>query len=138
MFKISYIIGLVVLLILVSLSYILILNQHRKNRALQANGDDTYYAIDIKISIIIGSQLVTWLSYMATAIYFSWVSDSGVPDSVTEVFATVVVPINSLLNPIFYSEDYKRIEAKLRKLKLQFSRRDTNTVDNIEMAEFSE
>ena len=42
---------------------------------------------------------------MVTANYFS--GGSSAPEYVFEVFALFVMPINSLLNPIFYSGMYK-------------------------------
>ena len=62
--------------------------------------------LTIKVIFIIGSQLISWISLLVAAAYFTWLSNDGVPDFVFEVFATVIIPINSLLNPIFYSDMY--------------------------------
>ena len=44
---------------------------------------------------------------MITANYFFGADESSAPEYVFEVFALFVMPINSLLNPIFYSGMYK-------------------------------
>ena len=59
----------------------------------------------VKILLIIGTQLISWISFIGATIYYDL--NEGVPDLIFEIFATVVIPINSVLNPIFYSEIYK-------------------------------
>ena len=65
-------------------------------------------SLALKVSLMIGTQLASWLSFILAAVYFQIVSDSP-PSLLFEVLALVVLPINSILNPIFYSELYKNI-----------------------------
>lgn len=63
----------------------------------------------VKVSCIIGSQLVVWLTVTGMMVYFSITATH--PDSlVFEMMACIVIPINSFLNPIFYSSLFKKIE----------------------------
>ena len=93
------------LLIAVSISYVMIVVKQRSSRKCraQATGSNN---LTFKVIFIIGSQLLSWISLLVAAAYFTWLSNDGVPDFVFEVFATVIIPINSILNPIFYSDMY--------------------------------
>ena len=59
--------------------------------------------------LLIGSQAVARLSYIITVLYYSWINTAAPPGVVYEVFSLVVLPSNSLLNPIFYSTIYRSI-----------------------------
>ena len=107
-YKVGYCTVISVLLAVVSVSYIVIVVKHNKSAAIvQNNQDEADQNRDllIKVCLMIGSQLVSWVSLMVTANYFS--GGSSAPEYVFEVFALFVMPINSLLNPIFYSGMYK-------------------------------
>ena len=114
-YKISYIITLVMLVTLVLVSYVLILKEGLKSRVVRPDENSAQArSMSIKICFIIGSQLIAWVSYILAAIYFSWIEKTGVSGSFVELFALVILPSNSLLNPIFYSDDYKKIEQSLK------------------------
>lgn len=104
-YKISYICTIGALLITVSTSYVLIVLKDRKFRGIRAQANDSS-KLTMKIISIVGTQLISWISLVGATIYFTWISSDGVPDMVFETFATIIIPINSLLNPIFYSELY--------------------------------
>ena len=122
-YKISYITTLVVLVFLVSTAYIMILTREKKSRLIRAGanpGSPAQWGLSLKISLIIVSQLITWASYIVAAVYFSF--KVGVPDSFVEAFATIVVPSNSLLNPIFYSDDFRKIGGVFKGIRRKWDK----------------
>lgn len=109
-YKIGYCTVISVLLAVVSVSYIVIVVKQNKSAAIVQNNQGDHQQnkdLLIKVSLMIGSQLVSWVSLMITANYFFGADESSAPEYVFEVFALFVMPINSLLNPIFYSGMYK-------------------------------
>ena len=74
-----------------------------------------------KVSLMIGSQLASWLTFIGTAVYFQKVTEAP-PPQLFEVIALVVLPMNSALNPIFYSELYKTIHKVIIKRLSNFTR----------------
>ena len=114
-YKIAYILLLGCILTLVSISYILIVLESRKGQAIrQGPGPDQYTRLTIKVSLIIASQLLCWISLMVVTTYFA-VTDSAANDTFFEVFAILIIPGNSFLNPILYSNLYSSGVAKLKK-----------------------
>ena len=82
--------------------------------AIRNGGNNTQqWRLAVKISVIIGTQLATWLSYIALTIYYSWFSETGVPHLLMEVFVTIILPLNSLINPVVYSDLYTVIEQRV-------------------------
>ena len=73
--------------------------------------DDKMTELTVKVALMIGSQLACWIPFILTVIYFQYLTTNAVSPMVFEIFALVVIPINSFLNPVFYSELYKK--AKL-------------------------
>ena len=104
-YKYGYCITITLLLAAVSTSYCLILHKERKTRNNVGNDVGINREMTVKILLIIGTQLISWISFIGATIYYDL--NEGVPDLIFEIFATVVIPINSVLNPIFYSEIYK-------------------------------
>ena len=114
-YKIAYILLLGCILTLVSISYILIVLESRKGQAIrQGPGPDQYTRLTIKVSLIIASQLLCWISLMVVTTYFA-VTDSAANVTFFEVFAILIIPGNSFLNPILYSNLYSSGVAKLKK-----------------------
>lgn len=72
--------------------------------------DDQMTALTIKVALMIGTQLVCWIPFILTVIYFQYLTTKSVSSMVFEMFALVVIPINSFLNPVFYSELYKKVK----------------------------
>jgi len=116
-YKLSYLIIVSLLLVIVTLTYLIILRKQLESRrevgdiggGIRQNAAAPSLAL--KISLMIGTQLASWLSFIGAAVYFQIVSDSP-PPVLFEVLALVVLPINSILNPIFYSELYKNIYSR--------------------------
>ena len=114
-YKLSYLIILSLLLVIVTLTYLIIVRKQLESRREVGdigggmNGQNAAApSLALKVSLMIGTQLASWLSFIGAAVYFQIVSDSP-PSLLFEVLALVVLPINSILNPIFYSELYKNI-----------------------------
>ena len=74
--------------------------------------DDKMTELTVKVALMIGSQLVCWIPFILTVIYFQYLTTKAVSPMVFEIFALVVIPINSFLNPVFYSELYKKIKLR--------------------------
>ena len=128
LYKVFYCIAVSILLIAISGAYIIItIKAKRSRRQVGPDNNDNTTQLALKVSLMIISQLVSWVSFMAAVIHFSWVSNSPPPAKTFEIFALVVIPINSLLNPIFYSGLYKRMTSLLWRVweKLTYS------VDNV-------
>ena len=47
--------------------------------------------------------MIAWIPFIGTVIYCTRTSDQSSPKVVSEILASIAIPINSLLNPIFYS-----------------------------------
>ena len=127
-YKISYLCTLCVFLLMVSISYILILVIEKQSRRVRNNDGEDGRKMRIKVCLIVGAQLMTWISLILVAIYFTWFSKSGISDSIIEVFVLVIMPSNSLLNPIFYSDIYYSIEKNLQKVCNILSKTATKTI----------
>lgn len=124
-YKVIYTSCILLLLAAVSVSYILIviyaLNSSRavQNGAnIQPPNNDK--DLGVKVMLMIGSQLFCWLT-VTTLIVINGLSETSRPtDLVYELTAIVFLPLNSLLNPIFYSSLYKLglvwIKQRLAKL----------------------
>ena len=120
-YKHVYFAVIFMLLVILSITYIAIILEKLslQRRLAQAGGnrpaDQNISSLGIKVVLMIGSQTVSWVSFIATAIYHQSVGE--IPGSATfEIFALLVIPINSLLNPIFYSKLYSRFAALLLKV----------------------
>ena len=114
-YKIFYCTILLVLLVIVSLAYIkIVLKQRSSAQATNSHADGTISAaLTLKVALMIGSQLACWIPLIITVWYFQYLSLSHASPMVFEAFALVVMPINSFLNPVFYSELYKKVIESL-------------------------
>ena len=121
MYKLLYCIALTLLLVTVLVTYVLIVMKNRKSQARvaavqgQGAGNQENQEVNpstslaLKVVLMIGSQLSTWIPFIVTTIYFQYFTQNPAPPFVFEVFALVVTPLNSFLNPVFYSDFYKRV-----------------------------
>ena len=109
-YKITYCVIVGVLLGALTISYASILITSFLSSHSSGSNDNEYVGkLALKLSLLIGSQAVAWLSYIITVLYYSWINPAAPPGVVYEVFSLVVLPSNSLLNPIFYSTIYRSI-----------------------------
>ena len=120
MYKILYCTVLLLLLTIVSFAYIkIVLKQRNSSRAINphvgtADGQDSVTTtLTLKVALMIASQLVSWIPFILTVLYFQYLTKKPVSPLVFEVFALVAIPINSLLNPVFYSELYKKVLQRI-------------------------
>ena len=116
-YKLFYLAVLSLLLILVTFTYVVIVRKQilsQRNVGSIGNGANRQNArspsLAVKVSLMIGTQLASWLTYIGVAVFFH-VSKGSPSEEIFEVLALIALPINSLLNPIFYSELYKKINT---------------------------
>jgi hypothetical protein len=119
-YKLIYFTMLLTTVMTVSITYPIILckkiKSHRRLGKMGAAADqnrlDEISSMKVKIFLMIGTQLLSWLSFILVAGCYQFLHDD--PPSLTfEVFALVVIPVNSVLNPIFYSGLYTKIRKFL-------------------------
>ena len=110
-YKLAYCIVLSALLIAVSAAYVIIVCKAwgSKKDAGPHNNDSTS-KLALKVSLMIISQLASWVSFIITVVIFEF-TKMDPPVKIFEIFALVVIPINSLLNPVFYSGLYEAITS---------------------------
>ena len=145
-YKLFYLAVLSLLLFIVTFTYVVIVRKHllsqRKVGSI-GNGTNRQNAgapsLAVKVSLMIGTQLASWLTYIGLAVFFH-VSNKNPSEEIFEVLALIALPINSLLNPIFYSELYKRINTiasfQLRRLSRVLTKRlRRKNTDSIELGE---
>ena len=119
-YKISYLISIITLLLIISIVYILILRKVRqshneiRNMAGPENQRDNSPGVTTKVLLMIGTQLLSWIPFIGAVIYYTIYSES-VPKMVFEMNVLLVLPINSLLNPIFYSGLYRTLVKWIKK-----------------------
>ena len=114
-YKVTYCIIIFVIITAVTFTYLIILykkiQSNRELRQLGAaqnqNMDDEVSSMKTKIFFMIGTQLLSWMSYIISALYYQFSSDNP-PPMIFEIFSLIVIPVNSILNPIFYSGIYKK------------------------------
>jgi hypothetical protein len=112
-YKVGYCTVLTVLLAVLVITYAKIVQSKiaSRKRVMRAGGnvpDQSIASLGVKVFLMIGTQALSWVSFIATMIYFQF--DTGNPRPLFfEIFSLLVIPINSLLNPIFYSELYGKL-----------------------------
>ena len=102
---------IVLILVCLTISYVKIVQvflQSRRN-VNPAGNEGEEMKIKVKVALIIGIKLVSWLTIIGVMIYYH-VTGSNVPDSLFEITAICLVPANSLMNPIFNSEIFQSIK----------------------------
>ena len=113
-YKLLYCTTLLVLLSIVSTVYInIILKQRRSTKAIAdiagpKRNNSASAQLTLKVALMIGSQLLCWFPFILSVLYFQYVAKKPASPMVFEIFALMVGPINSFLNPVFYGELYKK------------------------------
>ena len=120
-YKIGYMACLILLIAVASISYVSIVlhayktsknaNQMAANSPPNSNDD-----LSIKVILLIGSQLVCWITVMILTIVYSSFNNLHAPQLLFELTAVVIFPMNSYLNPIFNSFMYKKILGETNKV----------------------
>ena len=65
----------------------------------------------VKVTLIVGTKLVSWLLIVAAIIYYAVKKDHA-PIGWYEFTAFFLIPVNSFLNPIFNSDIFSRLVEK--------------------------
>ncbi|KAL5271104.1 hypothetical protein ACHWQZ_G001679 [Mnemiopsis leidyi] len=115
-YKGCYIAFIITILITLSASYLKILAVFLESRRTvnpQGNEADSENIIILKVSFIIGIKLISWLTIIGAMTYYH-LSRKNVPDGWFEATAICIVPVNSIVNPIFNSEILKHAENFFR------------------------
>ena len=137
-YKVGYCVTVIVLIALLAVFYISIVVASYKTSAeagAAAASSDNVKKLALKVSLLIGSQLVAWISYVLTLIYYTWINPTAPSAIVQEVFSLVVLPSNSLLNPIFYSSIYRKVADFVTKCLRKLETREetaSNTAYSLE------
>ena len=117
-YKIIYFISITALLVIVSISYIsIVIHSYRTSRDVnqlannpnQNNNND----LSMKVMLMIGSQLLSWITVMTLTIVYSYI-DAFAPQLLYELIAVLIFPVNSFLNPVFNSFLYKWICTQVK------------------------
>ena len=70
---------------------------------------NTNKALGIKVILVIGSQLTCWISIIIVMVFYAIFNNLYAPNLLYELTATIVLPMNSYLNPIFNSTLYRYV-----------------------------
>ena len=117
-YQVTYFILVFLILLLVAVTYFIILckkvRSHRRLKQMGAGEDrakeDEISSLKVKIFLMIGTQLLSWISFIIVAACYQFLQED--PPSMTfEVFALIVIPANSVLNPVFYSGLYTTLRV---------------------------
>jgi hypothetical protein len=119
-YKLFYFIILLIIVKIVAVAYLIILYKKMKSqqRLSKMGGPENPAMVDeissmrVKIFLMIGTQILSWISLIIVAGYYHF-TDKDPPPMTFEVFDLVMIPVNSLLNPIFYSGLYTKIRKYL-------------------------
>ena len=121
-YKIGYMACLILLIAVVSTSYISIVC-HAFRTARNANQmaalaiNNSNNDLSVKVMLMIGSQLVCWITVMILTLVYSSLTNLHAPQLLYELTAVVILPLNSYLNPIFNSLMYKMVLEKAKGVK---------------------
>ena len=111
-YKASYITFIVVVLLVLTVSYVKIVQVFLKSRKKvnpASNNEDGEVKIKAKVALMIGSKLASWLTIVGAMMYYHF-TEYNVPDGWFEVTAICIVPANSLMNPVFNSEILQKMK----------------------------
>ena len=117
-YKAGYITIVAAVLLSLIVSYVKIvkvfLDSRRKVQPTTGGNEDEGAKIKLKVALMIGTKLVSWLTIVGVMIFFDFTGKS-VPNGWFEVTAIVIVPANSLANPIFNSEILQSVKSWCKK-----------------------
>ena len=143
-YKMFYIVESCLYLLIIMTCYTLICHQFIKSRAktrptnrAENESNDQVFFLSLKISLVIGSQLVCWIPVNVAIIgsFFDW----SIPFLDTDTLIGIVVPINSFLNPLIHCKPIfdwvmgKIVILKRNLVSWKNSSRNDNSVVQMEM-----
>ena len=130
-YKFGYITIISIMLCVVSVCYIMILRQFLKSqnavRGIQQNQqpnqqNNDSLKIKVKVCLVIGTKLITWIFVMGVMMFFSF-SKKYAADVWYDITALILIPINSLLNPVFNSDKINillmKVITKIRRSRVE-------------------
>ena len=109
-YKRMYITIIFAILISITYFYIIIFKVSiRSRRRVNPVGEDDY-EMDLwaKVTLIIGTKLISWLTILGAMVYYN-LTKKYVPNGWFEITAICILPINSLLNPVFNTDLLKSL-----------------------------
>ena len=111
-YKRVYITVILTILISITYFYIIILKASIKSRIRVNPVGENDQEIDlmVKVSLIIGTKLISWLTILGAMVYYN-LTKKYVPDEWFEITAICIIPINSLLNPVFNTDLLKSLSS---------------------------
>ena len=122
-YKITYCLSITLILGFICVAYLkifMLYKKSRKNLVEAAANENTNKdvreqrsSVTLKIALMTGSELACWIPFIFTIIFFEFMRTTPPSPLVFELFALIFIPLNSLLNPLFYSEIYKKLLTKL-------------------------
>ena len=105
-YKGVYIIFIVLVMIILTVSYAKIIQLfHKSRRNIHPAGQDNEESlrkIKEKVALIIGTKIVSWMTIVGAMIYYH-VTRNNVPNGWFEATAICIIPANSLMNPLIHS-----------------------------------
>ena len=145
-YMLVYFTAIIVLLFIVTVTYAMVVRKNKRSKGRVVRGrqahiegrKDQSVSLTLKVFLMIGSQLVGWIPLIFTAVYYQYITSEPVPPMVFEVFYLVVMPVNSLLNPVFYSDLYKTVVQGLQQLKKKIPKHQDPVVPQDPVPVFSQ
>ena len=103
-YKLIYIAFIVFILLAIASLNLVIVNVviRSKLKVNPSSNNDKINDIKAKVSVIIGTKVVTWLTIIVVMIYYNF-TRKYVPDGWFEVTALIIMPANCLINPLLNS-----------------------------------
>ena len=86
---------------------------HKLEMQVHCAANGTSKKLALKVTLMIGSELVCWVPLILASLLFQYGFKGAASPMVFEVFGLVVIPLNSFLNPLFYSELYKKVTSAI-------------------------
>ena len=104
MYKLIYIAVIGFTLLAIACLNLIIVNVviRSKLKVNPSSNNDRINDIKAKVSVIIGTKVFTWLTIIVVMIYYNF-TRKYVPDGWFEVTASIIMPANSLMNPLLNS-----------------------------------
>ena len=134
-YKAGYITIVAAVLLSLIVSYVKIvqvfLHSRRKVQPTTGGNEDEAAKIKLKVALMIGTKLASWLTIVGAMIFYDF-SGNSVPNGWFEVTAIVIVPANSLANPIFNSEIMQSVKSWCKK-KCCLNPKDDRKIQVIEL-----
>ena len=98
------------------------------------NNNNQEMNLKAKLTLLIGTKLISWLTILGVMIYYH-LTRKYVPDGLFEITAICIIPVNSLLNPVFNSD---LLQPVIKKILAFFHTSEQQNRENIELQTFDQ